>query len=142
MAEHPTRRKTVRSNIPSETTQSRFDLRDQAAQTINNVGGNQNIFLPGKSLVLPSGASEALTPAERVAAAAGLLMFWGGVAFLGFAVRATVENILDANRAGTLHSPYTDYAGGHWKLALALMFVGVVLPRLGLRLFGHSAGAG
>src|SRR5215218_1501884 len=118
---------------------SRFDLGDQHGETINNVGGDQNIFLPGKSLVLPSGVTGALTSAERAAAAVGLLLFWTGVLLLGLAAWATVENVLDAQQAHTLSAPYTDYVSGPWKVGLALIFTGVVLPRLGLRLFGRSA---
>jgi hypothetical protein len=121
---------------------SRFDLGDQHGETINNVGGNQNIFLPGKSIVLPSGTTGALTPAERAAAAVGLLLFWTGVLLLGLAAWATVENVLDAQEAHTLSAPYTDYVAGPWKVGLALIFTGVVVPPLALRLFGRSAGAG
>jgi hypothetical protein len=119
-----------------------FDLGDQRGETINNVGGNQNIFLPGKSIVLPSGTTGALTPIERAAAAAGLLLFWSGVLLLALMVWATVDNVLDAQRTHTLAAPYTDYVSGPWKLGLGLICAGTVLPRLGLRLFGRSAGAG
>jgi hypothetical protein len=121
---------------------SRFDLDDQHADTINNVGGNQNIFLPGRSIVLPSGSTGALTPAERTAAALGLLLFWTGVLLLGLTVWATVDNVLDAVQAHTFSSPYMDYVSGPWRVGLGLMFVGVVVPRLALRLFGRSEGAG
>lgn len=121
---------------------SRFDLDDQHADTINNVGGNQNIFLPGKSIVLPSGSTGALTREERVAAAVGLLLFWTGVLLLGLSAWATVDNVLDAAQLHAFKAPYTDYVSGPWKLGLGLMFVGVVLPRLALRLFGRSEGAG
>jgi hypothetical protein len=121
---------------------SRFDLDDQRADTINNVGGNQNIFLPGRSIVLPSGSTGALTPAERTAATLGLLLFWTGVLLLGLTVWATVDNVLDAVQAHTFSSPYTDYVSGPWKVGLGLMFTGVVVPRLALRLFGRSEGAG
>jgi len=121
---------------------SRFDLDDQHADTINNVGGNQNIFLPGKSIVLPSGSTGALTREERTAAALGLLLFWIGVLLLGLTAWATVDNVLDAQQAHTLAAPYTDYVSGPWKVGLGLIFAGVVVPRLALRLFGRSAGAG
>jgi hypothetical protein len=121
---------------------SRFDLDDQHADTINNVGGNQNIFLPGRSIVLPSGSTGALTPAERAAAAVGLLLFWTGVLLLGLTAWATVDNVLDAVQAHTFSAPYTDYVDGPWKAGLGLMFTGVVVPRLALRLFGRSEGAG
>jgi hypothetical protein len=121
---------------------SRFDLDEQHADTINNVGGNQNIFLPGKSIVLPSGSTGALTREERVAAAVGLLLFWTGVLLLGLTVWATVDHVLDAQQAHTLSAPYQDYVDGPWKAGLGLMFVGVVVPRLALRLFGRSDGAG
>jgi hypothetical protein len=121
---------------------SRFELDEQHAETINNVGGNQNIFLPGRSIVLPSGSTGALTPAERTAAALGLLLFWTGVLLLGLTVWATVDNVLDAVQAHTFSSPYTDYVSGPWKVGLGLMFTGVVVPRLALRLFGRSEGAG
>ena len=121
---------------------SRFDLDDQHADTINNVGGNQNIFLPGRSIVLPSGSTGALTPAERAAAAVGLLLFWTGVLLLGLTAWATVDNVLDAVQAHTFSSPYTDYVSGPWKVGLGLMFTGVVVPRLALGLFGRSEGAG
>ena len=121
---------------------SRFDLDDQRADTINNVGGNQNIFLPGKSIVLPGGSTGMLTREERLAAAVGLLLFWIGVLLLGLTVWATVGNVLDAQRAHTLSAPYQDYADGPWKVGLGLIFVGVVVPRLALRLFGRSDGAG
>jgi hypothetical protein len=121
---------------------SRFDLGDQRGETINNVGGDQNIFLPGKSMVLPSGTTGALTPAERAAAVAGLLLFWTGVILLAVAIRSTVGDLLDAQHAHTLASPYTDYVSGPWKLGLGLIVAGTVLPRLGLRVFGRSDGAG
>jgi hypothetical protein len=121
---------------------SRFELDDQHAETINNVGGDQNIFLPWKSIVLPSGATGALTPAERAAAALGLLVFWTGVLLLGLTAWATVDNVLEAQQAHTLSGPYVDYVSGPWKVGLGLIFVGVVVPRLALRLFGRSAGAG
>ena len=35
-----------------------------------------------------------------------------------------------------------DYVDGPWKVGLGLMFTGVVVPRLALRLFGRSEGAG
>jgi hypothetical protein len=121
---------------------SRFELDEQHAETINNVGGNQNIFLPGRSIVLPGGTTGALTPAERTAAALGLLLFWTGVLLLGLTVWGTVDNMLDAVQAHTFSSPYTDYVSGPWKVGLGLIFTGVVVPRLALRLFGRSAGAG
>ncbi len=121
---------------------SRFELDDQHAETINNVGGDQNIFLPGRSIVLPSGTTGSLTPAERAAAALGLLLFWTGVLLLGLTAWATVDNVLGAQQAHTLSGPYTDYVSGPWKVGLGLIFVGVVAPRLALRLFGRSAGAG
>jgi hypothetical protein len=121
---------------------SRFDLDDQHAETINNVGGDQNIFLPWRSIVLPSGATGALTSAERAAAALSLLLFWTGVLLLGLTAWATVENVLDAQQAHTLSGPYTDYVSGPWKTGLGLIFAGAVVPRLALRLFGRSAGAG
>jgi hypothetical protein len=121
---------------------SRFDLDDQHAETINNVGGDQNIFLPGKSIVLPGGATGALTPAERAAAAVGLLLFWTGVLLLGLTAWATVDSVLDAQQAHTLAAPYTDYVSGPWKVGLGLIAAGVVMPRLALRLLGRSAGAG
>ena len=121
---------------------TRFDLDDQRAETINNVGGDQNIFLPGKSIVLPSGSTGALTREERLAAALGLVLFWIGVLLLGLTAWATVDNVLDAQRSHTLSAPYTDYVSGPWKVGLGLIFAGVVMPRLALRLFGRSAGAG
>jgi hypothetical protein len=121
---------------------SRFDLDDQHADTINNVGGNQNIFLPGKSIVLPIGSTGALTREERVAATLGLLLFWTGVLLLGLTVWATVDNVLEAVQAHTFASPYEQYVSGPWRVGLGLMFVGVVVPRLALRLFGRSEGAG
>ncbi len=121
---------------------ARFDLDDQHADTINNVGGNQNIFLPGKSIVLPGGSTRALTREERLAAALGLLLFWTGVLLLGLTIWATVDNVLDAQQAHTLSPPYPNYVDGPWKVGLGLMFVGVVVPRLALRLFGRSEGAG
>ena len=122
---------------------SRFDLDDQHADTINNVGGDQNIFLPGRSIVLPSGSTGALTPAERTAAALGLLLFWTGVLLLGLTVWGTVDRVLDAQQANTLSAAhYRDYVNGPWKVGLGLMFTGVVVPRLALRLFGRSEGAG
>ena len=122
---------------------SRFDLDDQRADTINNVGGNQNIFLPGRSIVLPSGTTGALTPAERTAAALGLLLFWTGVLLLGLTVWGTVDRVLDAQQANTLSAAhYRDYVDGPWKVGLGLIFAGVVVPRLALRLFGSSEGAG
>ena len=121
---------------------SRFELDDQHAETINNVGGDQNIFLPGRSIVLPGGTTGLLTPAERAAAALGLLLFWTGVLLLGLTAWATVDNVLDAQRAHALSAPYTDYVSGPWKVGLGLIFTGVVVPRLALRLFGRSAGAG
>jgi hypothetical protein len=121
---------------------TRFDLDDQHAETINNVGGDQNIFLPWRSIVLPSGTTGALTPAERAAAALGLLFFWTGVLLVGLTAWATVDNVLDAQQAHTLSAPYTDYVSGPWKLGLGLIFTGVVVPRLALRLFGRSEGAG
>ena len=133
---------TVGNGEHRHTPPTRFELREQRGETINNVGGNQNIFLPGKSIVLPSGSTGDLTREERAAAAIGLLLFWAGVAFLGLAVRATVGTILDAQHAGTLAAPYTHYVSGHWQLALGLIFAGMVVPRLGLRLFGRSAGPG
>jgi hypothetical protein len=90
---------------------SRFDLDDQHAETINNVGGDQNLF-------------------------------WTGVLLLGLTAWATVENVLDAQQAHTLSGPYTDYVSGPWKTGLGLIFAGAVVPRLALRLFGRSAGAG
>jgi hypothetical protein len=124
------------------TPGSRFELGDQRGETINNIGGDQNIFLPGRSIVLPSGTTGPLTPAERAAAAAGLLLFWTGVLLLALTVWATVDNVLDAQRTQALQAPYTDYVSGPWKAGLGLIFAGVVLPRLALRLFGRSAGAG
>jgi hypothetical protein len=122
---------------------SRFDLDDQRADTINNVGGNQNIFLPGRSIVLPSGSTGALTPAERTAATLGLLLFWTGVLLLGLTVWGTVDRVLDAQQANTLSAAhYRDYVDGPWKVGLGLMFTGAVVPRLALRLFGRSEGAG
>lgn len=124
-------------------TGTRFDLDDQHADTINNVGGDQNIFLPGKSIVLPGGSSTAaLTPAERAAAVIGLLLFWTGVLLLGLTAWATVDNVLAAVQAHTFSSPYTDYVYGPWKAGLGLIFAGVVVPRLALGLFGRSEGAG
>ena len=121
---------------------TRFDLDDQRAETINNVGGDQNIFLPGRSIVLPSGSTGALTREERLAAALGLLLFWIGVLLLGLTAWATVDNVLDAQRVHTLSAPYTGYVSGPWKVGLGLIFAGVVVPRLALRVFGRSAGAG
>jgi hypothetical protein len=121
---------------------TRFDLDDQRAETINNVGGNQNIFLPGRSIVLPSGTTGALTPAERAAAALGLLLFWTGVLLLGLTAWATVDNVLEAQQAQTLSGPYKDYVSGPWKVGLGLIFTGVLVPRVALRLLGRSAGAG
>jgi hypothetical protein len=122
---------------------TRFDLDDQHADTINNVGGDQNILLPGKAIVLPGGSSTgALTPAERAAAVIGLLLFWTGVLLLGLTAWATVDNVLAAVQAHTFSSPYTDYVSGPWKVGLGLIFVGVVVPRLALGLFGRSEGAG
>jgi hypothetical protein len=122
---------------------ARFDLDDQHADTINNVGGNQNIFLPGRSIVLPSGSTGALTREERAAAALGLLLFWTGVLLLGLTVWGTVDRVLDAQQAQTLSAAhYRDYVDGPWKVGLGLMFTGVVVPRLALRLFGRSEGAG
>ena len=121
---------------------TRFDLDDQRAETINNVGGDQNIFLPWRSIVLPGGTTDALTSSERAAAALGLLLFWIGVLLLGLTAWATVDNVLDAQRAHTLSGPYEDYVSGPWKVGLGLIFTGAVVPRLALRLFGRSAGAG
>jgi len=123
-------------------TGSRFDLDQQRADTINNVGGNQNIFLPGRSIVLPSGSTGALTREERVAATVGLLLFWTGLLLLGLTAWATVDNVLDATQAHTFAAPYERYVDGPWKLGLGLMFAGVVLPRVALRVFGRSEGAG
>ena len=121
---------------------SRFDLDDQHADTINNVGGNQNIFLPGRSIVLPSGSTGALTREEHVAATVGLLLFWTGLLLLGLTAWATVDNVLDAVQAHTFDSPHEQYVSGPWKVGLGLMFAGVVVPRVALRVFGRSEGAG
>jgi hypothetical protein len=122
--------------------EAHFDLGDQRGETINNVGGDQNIFLPGKSIVLPSGTTGVLTPSERAAAAVGVLLLWTGMLLLALTVWATVDNVLDAQRVQALQAPYTDYVSGPWKAGLGLIFAGVVAPRLALRLFGRSAGAG
>ena len=121
---------------------SRFDLDDQHAETINNVGGNQNIFLPGRSIVLPGGSTGALTREERVAATVGLLLFWTGLLLLGLTAWATVDNVLDAVQANAFNAPYDRYVDGPWKAGLGLMFAGVVVPRVALRVFGSSEGAG
>jgi hypothetical protein len=107
----------------------RFD--DVHAEPINTVGGDQNISLPRRSIVLRGRRTGALTPAERAAAALGLLLFLTGVLLLGLWAWATfVDNVLDAQRAHT------------WIVGLGLILTGVVVPRLALRLFGRSAGAG
>jgi hypothetical protein len=101
------------------------------AEPINTVGGDQNISLPRRSIVLRGRRTGALTPAERAAAALGLLLFLTGVLLLGLWAWATfVDNVLDAQRAHT------------WIVGLGLILTGVVVPRLALRLFGRSAGAG
>ena len=90
-----------------------------------------------------SGSTGALTREERLAAALGLLLFWTGVLLFGLTVWATVDNVLDAQQANTLSAAhYRDYVDGPWTAGLGLMFVGVVVPRLALRLFGRSDGAG
>jgi hypothetical protein len=122
--------------VRAEAARPRFDLDDQHAETINNVGGDQNIFLPGRSIILPSGATGTLTPGERAAAGLGLLLFWAGVVLLLLTAWAIVDNVLDA------HTLSAHYVSWPWKVGLGLMSAGVVVPRLALRLFGRSAGAG
>jgi hypothetical protein len=127
--ERPQRPATEDEIVRAEGARPRFDLDDQRSETINNVGGDQNVFLP-------SGAMGALTPAERAAVALGLLLFWAGVLLLGLTAWAVVDNVLDTH---TLSAQYDSWP---WKAGLGLIIAGVVVPRLALRLFGRSAGAG
>jgi hypothetical protein len=72
----------------------------------------------------------------------GLLLFWTAVLLLALTVWATVDDVLDAQKAHALATPYTQYVAGPWKVGLGLIFAGTMLPRLSLRVFGRSAGAG
>jgi hypothetical protein len=126
---------------PPQEPGPRFDLGDQSGGMINNVGGDQNVFLPGRSIVV-GGDSAGLTPAERVAAVIGLLLFWSGLVLLAVMVYRGLHHLVTDLQGSGASSDWTTYAPHHWGLALGLVLCGIVLPRLALRLFGRSAGPG
>jgi hypothetical protein len=117
-----------------------FDVGGQSGGTINNIGGSQNVFLPGKAIVLPD-TSARLTPLERATAVAGLLLFWAGIVVAAYLVKNAVTSIVDDVNGDGLRA-YTTYVSPYWSTALGLILLGIVVPRLGLRLFGRSAGPG
>ena len=126
---------------PKNEPATNFDVGGQNGGVINNIGGSQNVFLPGKAIVV-GGDPARLTPAERIAAVAGLLLFWAGIVLLAVMVYGGVQRLVSDLQSDSLDSQYTHYAPGHWALALLLILLGIVLPRLALRLFGRSAGPG
>jgi hypothetical protein len=134
--------KTQIASPPAQEPAPRFDIGGQNGGVINNVGGDQNVFLPGKAIVV-GGSSAGLTPAERAAAVAGLLLFWSGVVLLAVMVYRGAHTLVhDLQSSSAAGSDWTKYAPHHWGLALTLILLGIVLPRLALRLFGRSAGPG
>jgi hypothetical protein len=104
-----------------------FEVDTQSAETISNVGGDQNFYLGG------DGRSRARALA-RAAAALGLATLFGGLAALGLTIVETTQSVLAANSDGGVTEPYTQYLDGNWPIAVSLLAAGVVLTRFG-RLF-------
>jgi hypothetical protein len=122
--------------------ESDFSVGRQTGEIINNVGGSQNIFLPDKTLVLPQIRNADLTPGERAATVLGFLLFWSGLALLAYFVYWGAHGASTAAESHSLSSDWTTYVHGGWYLPFLLVFAGMVIPRLALRLFGRSAGPG
>jgi len=122
--------------------ESDFSVGRQTGEIINNVGGSQNIFLPDKTLLLPQVRNADLTHGERAAAVLGFLLFWGGLALLALFIHSGASSAISDAQAHTLQSDWTHYVPDNWYLAPVLVFAGMIVPRLALRLFGRSTGPG
>jgi hypothetical protein len=104
-----------------EATHVSFEVDDQAAGTINNIGGDQRIQVG-------DGPSTYRTVASWVTAA-GTAVVLAGLGFLIASIVQTVQAILPM--PPWPESPYTQYVSALWVPAVILLGAGTVLVRLG-----------
>ena len=104
-----------------EATPVTFEVDDQSAGTINNVGGNQQIQIG-------DGPSTSRTVAKWVTAA-GTAVLLAGLGFLIATIVQTVQALLPM--PPWPESPYGDYVSALWVPAVALLGAGIVLVRFG-----------
>ena len=108
------------------TTAPLFEVETQSADTISNVGGDQNVYLDA--------IRRRSATIGRATAALGLALCFGGIGLLvATAVQATQRILGDVNGSG-LSSDYMRYVPGTWIPVVVLLAVGLVLFRFG-RLF-------
>jgi hypothetical protein len=102
----------------TETVGTQFDVESQAAGTISNVGGDQNVYMDGAKRGVAVG---------RALWAAGLAAFFTGLA-LAIVTAVQTTNTL---RGNSDWSHWNHYAPHLWISAVVLLSVGIVLTRFG-----------
>jgi beta-lactamase regulating signal transducer with metallopeptidase domain len=98
-----------------------FDIDNQLANTISNIGGNQAIYYSDRSRTARIG---------KVLAVLGLVLCLGGLALFVAVGAATAHNVLDALDSGATDTPYTQYLASGWSAAIGLVVGGCVVNRL------------
>jgi hypothetical protein len=98
-----------------------FELERQSAETISNVGGNQNVYYDGKRT----------RAAVVVGRAVALAVFFAGLGLLIVTIVHTTNAVLgDADR----NTNWANDISNTWMPAVVLLGAGIVLTRFG-RLF-------
>ena len=104
----------------------KFDVDQQTAASIYNVGGDQTVNISG-----PDGGR--IATIGRWMAAVGLLFSVGGLGLLGLTIARTVQAV---QADWPAQQPYTQYVVSTWQPAVILLCLGLVVSRYG-RLFAR-----
>src|SRR6185312_9011081 len=106
--------------MSSTEAEPAFDIDDQLAQNISNIGGNQTIYYGDRSRAARIG---------KVIAVLGLLLSLAGLALLLAVGVTTTQGVLDAVHGGGVQTPYTQYLASGWPVAVGLLVGGFVVNR-------------
>jgi hypothetical protein len=102
----------------TEAVGTQFDVESQAAGTISNVGGDQNVYVDGARRGVAVG---------RAIWVAGLAAFFAG---LGLAIE-TAARATNTLRANSDWSHWNQYVPHLWIPAVVALCAGIVLTRFG-----------
>ena len=114
--------------LSSSEAEPAFEIDNQLANSISNIGGNQTIYYGDRSRTARVG---------KVLAALGLVLSLVGLALLVAVGVATTQNVLDAVHDGAAQAPYTQYLASGWPAAVGLLVGGFVVNRFARILIGR-----
>jgi hypothetical protein len=106
--------------LRSSETERIFEIDEQLASTISNIGGSQTIYYGDRGRTARIG---------KAVAVLGLVLSVVGLALLVAVGVATAQTALDAVHDGAAQTPYTQYLAPGWPVAVGLLVGGYIVNR-------------